>query len=162
MTMARTMSNELATRVGNYPVAGPHHDLCIRKTSEIIVAYVSWTTVPQNELPGLIDKVYRELSKIAVAEGNVEAATVSARPVPPVPIRLSVTPDVIICLEDGLPFKSLRRHLKARFNMTPDEYREKWGLPAHYPMVAPNYAMQRSKLAKKIGLGRVAKRGPKS
>ena len=159
---AETTSKKMTARADNSAVADPHYDFCIRKTSEIVIAYVSQNIVMQKELPGLIAAVYDQMSKLVVPESHVEAETTPSRPVPAVPIRSSIRPDSIICLEDGKPFKSLRRHLKTRFNMTPEEYREKWGLPAHYPMVAPDYAMQRSQLAKKIGLGHKPKKGRKS
>ena len=117
-------------------------------TSEIVSAHVSNNVVALNELPTLIEQVFKTLS--AVGGG---AETVADRPAPAVPIRKSITPDFVICLEDGKKLKMLKRHLKTAYNMTPDEYRERWGLPSDYPMVAPNYAKQRSKLAKAIGLG---------
>lgn len=117
-------------------------------TSEIVAAHVSNNTVAVADLPGLIEQVYKTLSSVG---GAAEPA--ADRPTPAVPIRKSVTPDFIICLEDGKKLKMLKRHLKTAYDMTPDEYRERWGLPSDYPMVAPNYAKQRSKLAKEIGLG---------
>ncbi len=118
-------------------------------TSEIVSAHVSNNVVALNDLPALIEQVFKTLS--AVGSGKSEA--VADRPAPAVSIRKSITPDFVICLEDGKKLKMLKRHLKTAYNMTPDEYRERWGLPADYPMVAPNYAKQRSKLAKAIGLG---------
>ncbi|MEE8443793.1 MAG: MucR family transcriptional regulator [Alphaproteobacteria bacterium] len=117
-------------------------------TSEIVSAHVSNNTVAVNDLPNLIEQVFKTLAAVGSA---TDAA--ADRPTPAVTIRKSVTPDFIICLEDGKKLKMLKRHLKTSYNMTPDEYRERWGLPADYPMVAPNYAKQRSKLAKAIGLG---------
>ncbi len=117
-------------------------------TSEIVSAHVSNNTVAVNDLPNLIEQVFKTLAAV----GNATDA-VADRPTPAVTIRKSVTPDFIVCLEDGKKLKMLKRHLKTSYNMTPDEYRERWGLPADYPMVAPNYAKQRSKLAKAIGLG---------
>jgi predicted transcriptional regulator len=117
-------------------------------TSEIVSAHVSNNTVAVNDLPNLIEQVFKTLA--AVGNATDPAAD---RPTPAVTIRKSVTPDFIVCLEDGKKLKMLKRHLKTSYNMTPDEYRERWGLPADYPMVAPNYAKQRSKLAKAIGLG---------
>jgi predicted transcriptional regulator len=102
-----------------------------------------------SELPKLIEDVYQALRSI----GSEEAVVAEERPEPAVPIKKSVTPDFVICLEDGKKLKMLKRYLKARFDMTPEDYRERWGLPADYPMVAPNYAKQRQALAKKIGLG---------
>ncbi|MEI8393422.1 MAG: MucR family transcriptional regulator [Rhodospirillaceae bacterium] len=117
-------------------------------TTEIVAAHVSNNTVPISELPNLIDQVYKTL-----ANPQPEAAAPAERPQPVVSIKKSVAPDYIICLEDGKKLKMLKRHLKTAYNMTPDEYRERWQLPSDYPMVAPNYARQRSALAKEIGLG---------
>lgn len=123
-------------------------------TSEIVSAHVSNNTVSVADLPGLIEQVYRTLVAVGPSlDGTQE------RPTPAVVIRKSITPDFIICLEDGKKLKMLKRHLKTAYNMTPDEYRERWGLPSDYPMVAPNYAKQRSKLAKAIGLGKRPRRG---
>ncbi|OIR09193.1 transcriptional regulatory protein ros [mine drainage metagenome] len=116
-------------------------------TAEIVAAHVGNNPVPVSELPLLINEVFRTLSSV----GTVQA--VPERPQPAVPVKKSVTPDYIICLEDGKKLKMLKRHLKTAYDMTPEEYRERWGLPADYPMVAPNYAQHRSSLAKKIGLG---------
>jgi predicted transcriptional regulator len=122
-------------------------------TTQIVAAYVSNNPVPVGELPSLIRQVHTALVNVgAPAEVSAE------RPQPAVPIKRSVTPDFIICLEDGKKLKMLKRHLKTAFNMTPEEYRERWELPADYPMVAPNYATQRSRLAKQIGLGTRARR----
>ncbi|MCK5273171.1 MAG: MucR family transcriptional regulator [Alphaproteobacteria bacterium] len=117
-------------------------------TSDIVAAHVSNNTVAVTDLPGLIEQVYKTLSSVG---GAGDAA--ADRPTPAVPIKKSITPDFIICLEDGKKLKMLKRHLKTAYDMTPDDYRERWGLPSDYPMVAPNYAKQRSKLAKAIGLG---------
>ena len=117
-------------------------------TTEIVAAHVSNNTVAVGDLPQLINQVYSSLANI----GNVPAAP-TERPQPAVPIKKSVHPDYIICLEDGKKLKMLKRHLKTAYNMTPEAYRERWALSADYPMVAPNYARQRSKLAKEIGLG---------
>ncbi|MFD1704935.1 MucR family transcriptional regulator [Methylopila henanensis] len=119
--------------------------------ADIVGAYVSNNSVPAAELPALIRTVHDALA--AVAAGTTEAPVVELKPA--VPIRRSVTPDYVVCLEDGKPFKSLKRHLRTRYDMSPEDYRAKWGLPADYPMVAPNYAAARSELAKKAGLGRV-------
>ncbi|MDX1486277.1 MAG: MucR family transcriptional regulator [Alphaproteobacteria bacterium] len=117
-------------------------------TTEIVSSHVANNSVAVQDLPDLIRQVYATLSSIE------QAPTAQAdRPQPAVPVKRSVTPDYIICLEDGRKLKMLKRHLKTSYNMTPDEYRDRWGLPADYPMVAPNYARQRSNLAKKIGLG---------
>ena len=117
-------------------------------TTEIVSAYVANNTLPQNEISGVIEQVFKTLSNV---NGDINAAM--DRPQPAVPIKKSVTPDYIVCLEDGKKLKMLKRHLKTAYDMSPEEYRERWGLPADYPMVAPNYAEQRSKLAKDIGLG---------
>lgn len=120
-------------------------------TVEIVSAYVSNNEVAAAELPALIASVARSLNELAGISTKAEAPE---PPKPAVPIKKSVTPDYIISLEDGKKFKSLKRALSARYGMTPDEYRAKWGLPADYPMVAPNYSAARSDLAKKLGLGR--------
>jgi predicted transcriptional regulator len=117
-------------------------------TAQIVSAHVAHNAVAASALPGLIQEVHRTLSAIESAP-----AIVSQRPEPAVPIAKSLTQDFIICLEDGRQMKMLKRHLKTAYNMTPDQYRERWGLAQDYPMVAPRYAKQRSSLAKKIGLG---------
>ena len=111
-------------------------------TSEIVAAHVSNNTVAVTDLPDLIERVYKTLANV-----GSEQEPRADRPVPAVPVKQSVTPDYIICLEDGKKLKMLKRHLATAYGMTPEEYREKWGLPADYPMVAPNYAKQRSSLA---------------
>jgi predicted transcriptional regulator len=121
-------------------------------TAEIVAAHVSNNTVPLADLPALIQQVFQTLSAI----GNGEAQP--PRPEPAVPIKKSVMPDYIVCLEDGKKLKMLKRHLKTAYNMTPEKYRERWGLPSDYPMVAPNYAKQRSQLARELGLGTKTKR----
>jgi predicted transcriptional regulator len=117
-------------------------------TTDIVASHVANNTVAIAELPQLIRQVYTSLAAVGAS-----AAAMVERPQPAVPIKKSVTPDYIICLEDGKKLKMLKRHLKTRYGMSPDEYRERWGLSADYPMVAPNYAEQRRELAKKIGLG---------
>jgi predicted transcriptional regulator len=117
-------------------------------TTEIVAAHVSNNTVAVGDLPQLIHQVYQSLAGI----GKV-VPPAAERPQPAVSVKRSVHPDYIICLEDGKKLKMLKRHLKTAYNMTPDDYRERWGLGPDYPMVAPNYARQRSKLAKDIGLG---------
>ena len=117
-------------------------------TTEIVSSHVANNPVAIQDLPDLIRQVYNTLSAIDQAP-----ASQSDRPQPAVPIKKSVTSDYIVWLEDGRQLKMLKRHLKTAFDMTPDDYRQRWGLPADYPMVAPNYARQRSNLAKKIGLG---------
>ena len=121
--------------------------------TNIVSAHVSNNSVAVSDLPQLIRDVYETLA--AVQEGGGREAE---RPTPAVSIKKSVTPDFVVCLEDGKKLKMLKRHLKTAYNMTPEEYRERWGLPSDYPMVAPNYAKQRSKLAKQIGLGTRARR----
>ena len=123
-------------------------------TTDIVASHVSNNTVAITDLPSLIQQVYAALSGL----GNAPAAA-ATRPHPAVPVKKSVMPEYIVCLEDGKKLKMLKRHLKTRYNMSPEEYRERWGLPSDYPMVAPAYAQQRSDLAKKIGLG--TKRGKK-
>ena len=123
-------------------------------TTEIVAAHVSNNTVSLTDLPTLIEQVYKSLANV-----GTEPVVAEERPQPAVPIKKSVTPDYIVCLEDGKKLKMLKRHLKTAYNMTPEEYRDRWGLPADYPMVAPNYARQRSSLAKQIGLGTRARRG---
>jgi len=124
-----------------------HQDL-LALTGDIVSSHVAHNTVAVSDLPILIQNVYAALA-------NVGAAIVPEQPKqePAVSIRASIKPDHIVCLEDGKKLKMLKRHLMTHFNMTPDAYRAKWGLPADYPMVAPNYALQRQELAKKIGLG---------
>ena len=122
----------------------------IKMTSEIVSAYVQNNEVAQGDLPALIGQTFNTLNEISEGEE-------SGRPYglePPVPIEESITDDHIICLEDGKPFKSLKRHLRSHYDLSPDEYRAKWGLPSDYPMVAPNYAKERSRLAKDMQLGR--------
>lgn len=118
-------------------------------TSEIVSAQAASGTITSQEIPVLIEKVYKTLSSLKGGSGYA-----LERPQPAVPIKKSVTDDYIICLEDGKSLKMLKRHLKSAYNMTPEEYRERWNLPADYPMVAPNYAKKRSALAKDIGLGK--------
>jgi predicted transcriptional regulator len=126
----------------------------IALTAEIVSAYVSNNTVAASDIPGLISQVHAALSR--VSSGGVDAAV--EMPKPAVSLKRSVTPEYIVCLEDGKKFKSLKRHLRTQYNMTPEQYREKWSLPADYPMVAPNYAAARSELAKQMGLGQQRRR----
>jgi len=118
-------------------------------TADIVSAHVSNNSVSPTDLPGLIHSVYNSLAGLGGAPAVVEE-----KPVPAVSIRSSIKPDYIVCLEDGKKLKMLKRHLMTHYNMTPDQYRARWNLPADYPMVAPNYAEKRRELAKKIGLGR--------
>jgi len=126
-------------------------------TAKIVASHVSNNKVPVDDLTQLIEKVFVTLSSAANGNGSMAAST-SLKPA--VPIKKSVTPDYLICLEDGKKLKMLKRHLMTSYNMTPEAYRDRWGLPGDYPMVAPNYAKQRRALAKKIGLG--TKKGAKS
>ena len=125
----------------------------IELSAQIVSAYVAHNPVPVAELPRLIERVHATLSEIEGAP----AAEPKSELKPAVAIRKSVTDDHIVCLEDGKKFKSLKRHLRTRYDMSPEEYREKWGLAPDYPMVAPNYAKQRSELARKMGLGLMRK-----
>ena len=126
----------------------------IELTAEIVASYVENNTLTTGDLPGLIQSVPRALTSISNGAEPVEVAPKE----PAVPVRRSITPDYLVCLEDGRKFKSLKRHLRTQYNMSPDEYREKWGLPPDYPMVAPNYAKARSNLAKQMGLGQQRRR----
>ncbi|HTT78305.1 MAG TPA: MucR family transcriptional regulator [Stellaceae bacterium] len=123
-------------------------------TTEIVAAHVSNNTVALGDLAHLINQVYNSLANLGGAP-----TVPSVKPQPAVSIKKSVLPDYLICLEDGKRLKMLKRHLKTAYNMSPEAYRERWGLAADYPMVAPNYALQRSRLAKEIGLGTRARRG---
>ena len=126
-------------------------------TSDIVSSHVSNNSVAMADVPALIEHVFGTLSKL----GTEPAEEAKEKLKPAVPIRRSITPDYIICLEDGKKLKMLKRHLRTAYDMSPEEYREKWSLPADYPMVAPNYAAQRRTLAKKIGLGTKRTRGKK-
>src|SRR5262245_60012859 len=126
----------------------------IELTASIVSAYVSNNSVPASDLPALIDQVHAALAR--VASGNRDGPGEPPKPV--VPVKKSITPEYIDCLEDGKKFKSLKRHLRTQYNMTPEQYREKWGLAPDYPMVAPNYAAARSRLAKQMGLGQQRRR----
>ena len=126
----------------------------IELTAEIVSAYVSNNTVAAGDIPGLINQVHAALTR--VSGSPVEAPSEPLKPA--VSLKKSVTPEYIVCLEDGKKFKSLKRHLRTQYNMTPEQYREKWGLNPDYPMVAPNYAAARSELAKQMGLGQQRRR----
>jgi predicted transcriptional regulator len=126
-------------------------------TADIVAAFVANNALPIAELPALIQSVHAALAQLA--SGSVISAPLEEKKEPAVSIRKSITPDYLVCLDDGKKFKSLRRHL-ATLGLTPDEYRAKWSLPADYPMVAPNYAAQRSELAKRSGLGQLRKNAP--
>jgi predicted transcriptional regulator len=118
-------------------------------TANIVSAYLSNNPTPASEIPSLISQIHAAL--LRVSNGRPDAPAEPAKPA--VSLKKSINPDYLVCLEDGKRFKSLKRHLRSQYNMTPEQYRDKWGLPADYPMVAPNYAVARSQLAKKMGLG---------
>jgi predicted transcriptional regulator len=131
-------------------------DTLLTLTADIVAAHVSNNSVAVNDLPNLIQNVHAALSGISGRSSAPEP-----KPEPKVPIRSSVKPDYIVCLEDGKRLKMLKRHLMTHYNLTPDQYRQKWGLSPDYPMVAPNYAEQRRALAKSIGLGTKRRRTKK-
>ena len=126
----------------------------IELTASIVSAYVSNNPVPAQDLSALISQVHSALTRVSTGQGD--SASEPLRPA--VSVKKSITPDHIVCLEDGKKFKSLKRHLRTQYSMTPEQYREKWGLPPDYPMVAPNYAAARSQLAKQMGLGQQRRR----
>ena len=121
----------------------------LEMTADIVSAYVGNTSVSASELPGLISNSHAALSQVSTGVVEVEPEIKE----PAVPVRKSISPDFLICLEDGRKFKSLKRHLRTKYDMSPEDYRAKWNLPKDYPMVAPNYAKARSELAKQMGLG---------
>jgi predicted transcriptional regulator len=121
----------------------------VTMTADVVAAYVAQNTLSSAELPGLIQQIHATLQQVASGARQVPEQPLT----PAVPVKKSVTKDYIICLEDGKRFKSLKRHLRSSFNLSPEEYRKKWGLAYDYPMVAPNYAQTRSELAKSMGLG---------
>jgi predicted transcriptional regulator len=123
-------------------------------TTTIVSAYVSNNPMPASDIPALIGQIHAAL--LRVSTGRAELPLEPAKPA--VPVKKSMTADYLICLEDGKRFKSLKRHLRTQYSMTPEQYRDKWGLPPDYPMVAPNYAVARSQLAKKMGLGQQRRR----
>jgi predicted transcriptional regulator len=126
----------------------------IELTADIVSAYVSNNTVPASDISVLISQVHSALLRVSNGQGEVVSETLK----PAVAVKKSITPEFLICLEDGKKFKSLKRHLRTQYNMTPEHYREKWGLPPDYPMVAPKYAEARSQLAKQMGLGQQRRR----
>src|SRR5579885_896833 len=132
----------------------PGDEKFIALTAQIVSAYVGNNTVPPGDIPTLINQVHAALARVAVKGGDGAAEP----PKPAVSLKKSITPEYIVCLEDGKKFKSLKRHLRTQYNMTPEQYREKWGLSADYPMVAPNYAAARSQLARQMGLGQQRRR----
>ena len=121
----------------------------IEMTTDIVSAYVGNNSVSAGDLPALIQSIHKALSGISTGVETVEVAPKE----PAVSVKKSITPDFLVCLEDGRKFKSLKRHLRTKYNMSPEDYRAKWNLPKDYPMVAPNYARARSDLAKQMGLG---------
>ncbi|MBA3812719.1 MAG: MucR family transcriptional regulator [Caulobacteraceae bacterium] len=129
----------------------------IEMTADIVAAYVANNTIVTGDLPALIQSVHRALASVSAGVEAVEAAPKE----PAVPVRRSITPDHLVCLEDGRKFKSLKRHLRTKYNMSPEDYRAKWGLAKDYPMVAPNYAKARSELAKQMGLGQGGRQATK-
>ncbi len=129
----------------------------IELTAEIVSAYVSNNTVSAAEIPNLISQVHTALMRVSAGQSDAQPEPLK----PAVSVKKSITPDFLICLEDGKKFKSLKRHLRTQYNMTPEAYREKWGLAPDYPMVAPNYAAARSQLAKEMGLGQQRRRRSK-
>jgi predicted transcriptional regulator len=134
------MSNESQDRISDEDM--------LRMTADVVSAYVGNNALAPQQIPDVIKTVYGSLTNLS------EERKLNEAPKPAVPVRRSVTPEYIICLEDGKKLKMLKRHLRTNYNMSPEEYRAKWSLPADYPMVAPNYARQRSEFAKRIGLGR--------
>jgi predicted transcriptional regulator len=126
-------------------------------TAEIVSAYVSNNTVAAGDIAGLINQVHAALARVSGNSGDAPAEPLK----PAVSVKKSITPEYIVCLEDGKKFKSLKRHLRTQYNMTPEQYRDKWSLSADYPMVAPNYAAARSQLAKQMGLGQQRRRRAK-
>src|SRR6186713_3182837 len=126
----------------------------IELTADIVSAYVSNNSVSAGDIPNLINQIHSAL--VRVSGGQSDSAPEPLKPA--VSLKKSITPEYLVCLEDGKKFKSLKRHLRTQYNMTPEQYRDKWGLPPDYPMVAPNYAVARSQLAKKMGLGQQARK----
>ncbi len=126
-------------------------------TADIVAAYVSNNSIAATDLPALIQNVHKALSGVNLPPEPVEVAAKE----PAVPLKRSITPDYLVCLEDGRKFKSLKRHLRTKYNMSPEDYRAKWGLSKDYPMVAPNYAKARSDLAKQMGLGQGGRQAPR-
>ena len=138
----------MADRTG--VIAADNQDPLVDLSAEIVGAFVSHNAMSPADLPKFISEVYGALKRLTTSEEQVTAKELK----PAIAVRKSVTPDYIICLEDGMKFKSLKRHLRTHYDMSPEQYRDKWGLPLDYPMVAPNYSATRSRLAKDNGLGR--------
>ena len=132
----------------------PGESSYIQLTANIVSAYVSNNTVPSAEIPNLIGQIHSALLRVSAGQAPTPAEPLK----PAVPLKRSITSDYLVCLEDGKKFKSLKRHLRTQYGMTPEQYREKWALPPDYPMVAPNYAAARSQLAKQMGLGQQRRR----
>jgi predicted transcriptional regulator len=132
----------------------PGESTYIELTAQIVSAFLGNNPVPSTEIANLIAQVHTALKRVSGGQANASVEPVK----PAVPVKRSISSDYIVCLEDGKKFKSLKRHLRSRYNMTPEQYREKWGLPADYPMVAPTYAAARSQLAKQMGLGQQRRR----
>ena len=126
----------------------------IELTADIVSAYVSNNSVASGDIAGLINQVHAALLRVSTGASDTQPEPLK----PAVSIKKSITPDHLVCLEDGKKFKSLKRHLRTQYNMTPEQYRDKWGLAPDYPMVAPNYAQARSQLAKQMGLGQQRRR----
>src|SRR5215469_14561274 len=142
--------------MSTHETSGGRSEDLLKLASEIVAAYVSNNSISVGELPAMIKSVHATLGGLSAGDGGDAAAGHK----PAVPVKKSITPDYLVCLEDGKKLKMLKRYLRSRFSLTPDQYRAKWGLPADYPMVASNYAARRSEFAKRIGLGRTA--APKS
>jgi predicted transcriptional regulator len=139
------------------PAPNRTQDDILRMTADIVAAFVRFNQTAAGEVGEIISAVHGTLRRLQ--DGEVEASEPAESLKPAVPVRKSIAPEYLICLEDGKKLKMLKRYLRTTYNMSPEEYRAKWGLPAEYPMVAPNYAAQRSAFAKQIGLGRMAKNG---
>lgn len=139
------------TANGRGRTEGPSQALLIELAADVVSAYVSKNALSATELPGLIRDIHQTLARLSDDAPQIAPRQESR---PAVSVKKSVTDEYIVCLEDGKRFKSLKRHLRAKYGMSPEEYREKWGLPADYPMVAPSYARERSRLAKEMQLGR--------
>lgn len=135
-------------------VSGNQSERLVDQTANIVAAYVSKNAVPVDEIPALINRVHSALLRVAAGQGERAADALK----PAVPVKKSITPEYLVCLEDGKKFKSLKRHLRTQYAMSPEQYRDKWGLPPDYPMVAPSYAVARSRLAKQMGLGQQRRR----
>lgn len=144
--------------MGNKPVSDEHGNEIVGLTAKVAAAYLGANPVARDDIPAVIEIVHAALASLRGQAAPRPDAQIGAAPrKAAVPIKKSVTPDYLVCLEDGRKLKMLKRHLRTAYGLTPEEYRAKWGLPPDYPMVAPNYAQQRSAFAKKIGLGRIGR-----